>query len=71
MPVFVFFYLPPLPSNKDTFLPFLRIAVFFFYSGFKPNMYRLMQTTGKTLEMAVNFTKLFHAKRNRDLATRI
>jgi hypothetical protein len=29
-------------------------------------MYRLMQTTGKTLEMAVNFTKLFHAKRNRD-----
>jgi hypothetical protein len=34
-------------------------------AGFKPNMYRLMQTTGKTLEMAVNFTKLFHAKRNR------
>jgi len=34
-------------------------------AGFKPNMYRLMQTTGKTLEMAINFTKLFHAKRNR------
>jgi hypothetical protein len=36
-------------------------------AGFKPNMYRLMQTTGKTLEMAVNFTKLFHAKRNRKI----
>jgi len=34
-------------------------------SGFKPNMYRLMQLSGKALELAVNYTKLFHAKRNR------
>lgn len=33
--------------------------------GFKPNMYRLMQLSGKALELAVNYTKLFHAKRNR------
>ena len=50
-------------------------------AGFKPNMYRLMQVTGqmipgppfntcmqvsgKPIEMAINYTPLFHAKRNR------
>ena len=34
-------------------------------AGFKPNMYRMMQTSGKPIEMAVHYTKLFHAKRNR------
>jgi len=34
-------------------------------SGFKPNMYRLMQMTGKALELAINYTSLFHTKRNR------
>ena len=34
-------------------------------SGFKPNMYRLMQMTGKALELAINYTSLFHSKRNR------
>ena len=55
-------------------------------AGFKPNMYRLMQLSGKVafvfvfsfefvfaeihpfcqaLELAINFTQLFHAKRNR------
>jgi WD repeat-containing protein 32 len=34
-------------------------------AGFKPNMYRLMQLSGKALELAVNYTRLFHAKRNR------
>jgi len=33
--------------------------------GFKPNLYRLMQMSGKALEMTINFTKLFHAPRNR------
>jgi len=32
---------------------------------FKPNMYRLMQISGKPLAAAVTHTKLFHAKRNR------
>ena len=34
-------------------------------AGFKPNMYRLMQISGKAIEMAINYTSLFHAKRNR------
>ena len=34
-------------------------------AGFKPNVYRLMQISGKPIEMAVNYTHLFHAKRNR------
>ena len=49
-------------------------------AGFKPNMYRLMQLSGKVvnwwqellhnsffqaLELAINYTQLFHAKRNR------
>merc|ERR1719319_706489 len=34
-------------------------------AGFKPNMYRLMQLSGKALELAINFTHLFHAPRNR------
>jgi len=34
-------------------------------AGFKPNLYRLMQSTGKALEMTINYTKLFHAPRNR------
>jgi len=34
-------------------------------AGFKPNMYRLMQLSGKALELAINYTQLFHAKRNR------
>jgi len=34
-------------------------------AGFKPNVYRLMQMSGKPIEMAVNYTHLFHAKRNR------
>ena len=34
-------------------------------SGFKPNLYRLMQMSGKALEMTINYTKLFHAARNR------
>jgi len=34
-------------------------------AGFKPNMYRLMQMSGKAFEQAVTFTRLFHAKRNR------
>lgn len=33
--------------------------------NFKPNMYRLMQMSGKPLPVAVPFTPLFHAKRNR------
>ena len=34
-------------------------------AGFKPNMYRLMQISGKALELAINYTSLFHTKRNR------
>merc|ERR1719270_3275300 len=34
-------------------------------AGFKPNVYRLMQISSKPIEMAVNHTHLFHAKRNR------
>jgi len=34
-------------------------------SGFKPNLYRLMQISGKALELAINYTSLFHSKRNR------
>jgi len=34
-------------------------------AGFKPNVYRLMQISSKPIEMAVNYTHLFHAKRNR------
>ena len=34
-------------------------------AGFKPNVYRLMQISRKPIEMAVNYTHLFHAKRNR------
>ena len=33
--------------------------------NFKPNMYRIMQVSGKPLTDAVQHTKLFHAKRNR------
>jgi len=33
-------------------------------AGFKPNLYRLMQISGKAY-LAVNYTRLFHAKRNR------
>ena len=33
--------------------------------NFKPNMYRLMQISGKPLPVAVQYTPLFHAKRNR------
>ena len=33
--------------------------------NFKPNMYRIMQISGKPLAAAVQHTKLFHAKRNR------
>lgn len=34
-------------------------------AGFKPNMYREMQITGRYHELALNHTKLFHAKKNR------
>ena len=33
--------------------------------NFKPNMYRLMQISGKPLPVAVQYTPLIHAKRNR------
>lgn len=34
-------------------------------TGFKPNMYRLLQWSGDPLRVALNSTPLFHAKRNR------
>ena len=34
-------------------------------SGFKPNMYRLLQMSGNPIKGALNSTPLFHAKRNR------
>jgi hypothetical protein len=58
------FRIKPDPDPQHG-LPYGIKIQMLFCAGFKPNMYRLMQTTGKTLEMAVNFTKLFHAKRNR------
>ena len=33
--------------------------------SFKPNIYRIMQISGKPLENGFQSTKLFHAKRNR------
>ena len=59
------FQIKPDPGPNMGYRTAYGINAMLLCAGFKPNMYRLMQTTGKTLEMAVNFTKLFHAKRNR------
>jgi hypothetical protein len=59
------FQIKPDPDPNMGYRTAYGINAMLLCAGFKPNMYRLMQTTGKTLEMAVNFTKLFHAKRNR------
>lgn len=35
------------------------------FKGFKPNMYRLLQLSGKKITDQTKFTRLFKAKRNR------
>ena len=34
-------------------------------SGFKPNMYRMLQMSGNPMKLPLGYTRLFHAKRNR------